>query len=409
MENEKVLKRHYLDCESGEIVDVCEDDFSVITVSQYNVLAQSLVNRRLKHHYVSKKHGSWKYRRQNLVKDIECLCSDVICFEELDHYDDFWKKMLFSLGYGCVYDRPVKIENGVERVSPWGICTCYKRSRFRLLRREIVCFHHLDDSSFCGASVSCLEDRESLMSQHTGVVCVLLDLKNPGVVVVTGNVHLLWRWRFGWLKFRHLILLQQKMLDQVRSVWKEEEEGGGVKCVVPILLGDLNISPNDMPYALWTNAGQIREEEHRNKIEEDPLFQTPEYIYERFFPEVSPEEREKMEQERRERKTQMLEMYLKECPVWRSVYADYRTIDPGNEKNDRKDDYRNEPGYTTFIPGYQSTLDYIFIQKKEKNVKVQSVLEIPKLQKEWKCGPLPNAKFSSDHFSISVKLKLQID
>lgn len=41
------------------------------------------------------------YRSQRIIKEIEMSNSDIICLEEMDHYESLYKKALEKQGYEC--------------------------------------------------------------------------------------------------------------------------------------------------------------------------------------------------------------------------------------------------------------------------------------------------------------------
>jgi RNA exonuclease NGL2 len=84
---------------------------------------------------------------------------------------------------------------------------------------------------------------------------------------------------------------------------------------------------------------------------------------------------------------------------WSSVYSNFGSI---NTDESESGNY-GEPRFTDYASQFQGTLDYIFIEKDEKNISVKSILMLPK---EIFLKPsLPNKNFGSDHLCLVADLE----
>lgn len=50
-------------------------------------------------------HLKWSERRAALIEVIDELDADILCLQEVEDYDKFWKKELSSRGYSGMYKK----------------------------------------------------------------------------------------------------------------------------------------------------------------------------------------------------------------------------------------------------------------------------------------------------------------
>jgi mRNA deadenylase 3'-5' endonuclease subunit Ccr4 len=80
-----------------------------ISVAQFNVLADYLSDAFP--HIKDKKLLSWSYRKPLLLQELHQLNADVICMEEVDHFEDFQTDLVQS-GYSGIFKK--KLGSGLD-------------------------------------------------------------------------------------------------------------------------------------------------------------------------------------------------------------------------------------------------------------------------------------------------------
>eukprot|EP01027_Heterolobosea_sp_BB2_P019134 GEZU01026881.1.p1 GENE.GEZU01026881.1~~GEZU01026881.1.p1 ORF type:complete len:145 (+),score=29.27 GEZU01026881.1:118-552(+) len=95
------------------------------TIASYNILAQHLIRRSI-FGYCSKNALKWPTRRENLKRDVKELDADILCLQECDYYDEFFKPELEKIGYDSVF----KKKPGNNKFD--GCAIFYKRDKLRI-------------------------------------------------------------------------------------------------------------------------------------------------------------------------------------------------------------------------------------------------------------------------------------
>jgi hypothetical protein len=102
----------------------------------HSILAQSLTSAT-RFPYCDRQSLKWRYRRVSLLKEMLSLNADVLCLQELDNYDEWWRGKMGLAGYDGVY----LAHQGENRRD--GLAVFYKRDLFQLFRTEEVYFNDL--------------------------------------------------------------------------------------------------------------------------------------------------------------------------------------------------------------------------------------------------------------------------
>lgn len=101
------------------------------TLAQYNILGEAYASPQW-FPYCSKKVLQFSGRSKLILHQLEALQSDIICLQELDNYESFWKGKLEAMGYGSIFhQRPGK---------PDGCGIFYKTTKFKLIKQQSVSF-----------------------------------------------------------------------------------------------------------------------------------------------------------------------------------------------------------------------------------------------------------------------------
>ncbi|CAM9521357.1 unnamed protein product [Discosporangium mesarthrocarpum] len=147
-----------------------------VSVLSYNVLANCNI---LKVPYCPPTITSWSRRREFLLREIFSVRANVMCFQDVDLFHEWWRPQLSCAGYDSLYkkrtDRSGKHHEGVA--------IAWKRDMFQLFRSEDLEFNRLaedkEDEALAAKVAVC--DNVALMillqpwqdSSHPSGLCVV--------------------------------------------------------------------------------------------------------------------------------------------------------------------------------------------------------------------------------------------
>jgi mRNA deadenylase 3'-5' endonuclease subunit Ccr4 len=108
-------------------------------------------------------HKAWETKQQLLLHEITCYEADILCLQDIDHYEDFWFPTLSKLGYDVIYKQRTQEKD----YHPEGILVAYSRERFSLVKSVILELNQSSSSAAGVASVSVSSDLSSRPIQKT--------------------------------------------------------------------------------------------------------------------------------------------------------------------------------------------------------------------------------------------------
>lgn len=79
-------------------------------------------------------HKSWDHKQALLLAEIKSYKADIYCFQDIDHYEDFWYPTLTTLGYSIVYKQRTQEKDYHTE----GIAIAFKSDRFQLTKTVIL-------------------------------------------------------------------------------------------------------------------------------------------------------------------------------------------------------------------------------------------------------------------------------
>ncbi|EFC44439.1 predicted protein [Naegleria gruberi] len=397
------------------------------TLLTYNILAQSLFNRREGFSYCNHKAALWTVRRENLLNEIEFYNSDIICLQEVDKYEEFWKDKLKELGYSSFYHAQYNPSKNFREM-PYGLAFAFKSEKFELVESEVILMEQelLSNSQHLNISTdeSVLEKEEIKHSGNIAQIFVLKSKESEDGLLIT-NSHLFWRPECNYVRLRQLMLLIAHTLS-VNHRYSN----------YPVLsVGDFNTTPNSIIYKLLHLPGRTLTKDKKidltNQLSIDGIdieditledleryFNHVTFCEEKFIQDLkdsnTPEEQifEQLEMEKKKRMKSIKELishFVKNYPSFRSMYSWYGKLNPQDHEEMRVhfDWDHNEVLYTMYTPDFKSTLDYIFVWNTQQHSKIElkRLLSIP-LPKDIDETCLPSEKHSSDHFSLMVDCEI---
>ena len=111
-------------------------DTKTLTVMSYNTLSQSHCKTLL---HVAGKVSNWQSRRQTLLTTIFSADADVVCLQDVDDFEDWWRPNLSAAGYDSLFHS--RTEKKLLRPRQEGVVVAYKRDSFQMFRSGYLDFN----------------------------------------------------------------------------------------------------------------------------------------------------------------------------------------------------------------------------------------------------------------------------
>uniref|UniRef100_A0A7N0VJI1 Endonuclease/exonuclease/phosphatase domain-containing protein n=1 Tax=Kalanchoe fedtschenkoi TaxID=63787 RepID=A0A7N0VJI1_KALFE len=224
-------------------INVSTERFSILS---YNILADYLANdhwRKLYFH-IPRHMLSWEWRKNNLFRELSLWSPDVMCFQEVDRFEDLLMEFKRQ-GYDGIY----KMRTG----NPMDGCSIFWRtSKFKLLHEEIIEFNQLDLRDNV-AQICVLESVQPSQMKHPSAS----DSSSAGSNrVVVCNIHVLYNPKRGDIKLGQVRLLFEKAYA-VSNTWNN----------APVVVcGDFNCTPKSPLYNYITEQKLDLSDLARDKV-----------------------------------------------------------------------------------------------------------------------------------------------
>uniref|UniRef100_A0ACD5TGU8 Uncharacterized protein n=1 Tax=Avena sativa TaxID=4498 RepID=A0ACD5TGU8_AVESA len=327
-----------------------EDGYQFRLVS-YNILAQVYVKSAFFPHSPSASL-KWKARSKAVLAELKSFQADLMCIQELDEYETFYRKNMESSGYSSIY-----VQRSGDKRDGCGIF--YKPKSMELMQKEVIHYNDLvetyrsSDHVLTATSSNSLPSEESSgkedNSKHGDPNDPSVRLKRDCVgllaafklsdpcdhILIVANTHIYWDPE--WIDVK---LAQAKYLLSKVSEFENVISNKFTCKPSVIIAGDFNSTPGDKVYNYLVSGNS------ESKDDEPPI---------------------------------------NLC----SLYA----ANGG------------EPEYTNYTPGFTGTLDYIFLSD-GSSIKPTSLLRLPRGDSADVEGGLPNFHHPSDHLPIGADFQV---
>ncbi|XP_024538802.1 carbon catabolite repressor protein 4 homolog 4 [Selaginella moellendorffii] len=317
-------------------------------VVSYNILAQVYVKSSLFPHSPSL-CLKWETRSEQVLSRLLSLDADLLCLQELDEFESFYKPLLESKGYSSIY-----IQRSGNRRDGCGII--YKPERCQLLKQQFLDYNDIapDETTAGRASESVEEENDRDVSDPrvrfrrncVGILSAFRFNHAPSNIVVIANTHLYWDPALQDVKLAQAKYLLAKLSQFEKEISQEFNSNP-----VVLVAGDFNSTPGDRVYNYITSG-------RRNSGPDVELssFKVPD-----------------------------LESLKVPAIPLDSLYAAVQ----------------GEPALTNWSPNFKGTLDYIFFSP-SASMRPKTILEVPPDVEEG----LPNHFHPSDHLPIGADFSL---
>jgi RNA exonuclease NGL2 len=406
---------------------------NLVNILSFNILAQTLIRRDV-FPTSSKSALKWGTRRNNLFQEIQIYGADILCLQECDFYDEFWKPQVVEnpeLNFGGGIWKRKEGNRGD------GVAVIWNARQFDLAAQESF---EYDD--FCKlepyanegqgsdltellrgnvAQIVALR-RRSASSEHSGPV---LD---EGIILF--NTHLFWNPKYNFVRLAQVVIALEQIMKFKSST--------GLNWPV-VMCGDYNHSSGDASYeALFEREG-LTEIWHRH-----PHWLAPKLHYSKYQAWIVPPAQEILDKESPqpaapqneqeiERRFAFVKSLLErleshELPAPISIYRNYKEVDPDHpDWEDTNQPSRLEPPFTSYSSYWCGPLDYIAVMPPDHEISSKDTCrllphKLLRIPRATEIGPpsseinskripnpvaLPNDVRASDHIPIMVSFSLE--
>ncbi|ORZ07646.1 Endonuclease/exonuclease/phosphatase [Absidia repens] len=379
-----------------------------ITIMTYNVLAQTMCQRAI--HPTAGDMLKWKTRRRMVMEEIGYYQPDLMCLQELDNYDEFYKDALAKLGYTTLFHR--------HETKRHGCVIAYRETMWKQIE-----YRTLDYDT----------DESCKPTQTTGNIGQLVALAyrqdndddhnlSGGGGVIISNTHLYWRPPSTYERCRQALIYRHHLFNFQKQLADKHPEQNWL----PLMLGDFNTQPSDPFYAIAT--GRPLTEKHLQVLETSR----------RAFNDDDEDDGDDDDASENNNTTTTTATTTttndkNTCPTtaaeinnndlmkihdllerigpkpgdisMQSVYSHHKRLWDQQQSTVVQNDHDcygvGEPDYTNRAHVFKGTLDYLFIPQQAV---ILDILMLP--PKDVVQPALPNQHFGSDHVCLMAKILL---
>ncbi|PRQ16540.1 putative poly(A)-specific ribonuclease [Rosa chinensis] len=342
-------------------------------VVSYNILGvENASNHSDMYNNVPPRYMKWKRRRRLIRKEVKSYNASIVCFQEVDRFDDLAHKFRKDGLEGVYKARTGEVSDG---------CAIFwKQDMFSLLHQESIEFQSFglrhNVAQFC-----VLKLQDQLESDVPPDTSMRPCTRSRSLVI--GNIHVLFNPSRGDIKLGQVRLFLEK-------AYKLSLEWGSIPVIIA---GDLNSTPQSPIYQFLASSQlDIQRHDRRRvsgQIEFESQYRT--FTYNRygkpFFYRWSAEE---VRLATGCEEVTHLQHHLKLGSAYLGV--------PGSR---RTRDRCGEPLATSYHSKFLGTVDYIWHTEELVPVRVLETLPIDTLKG---MGGLPSKRCGSDHLALVCEL-----
>ncbi|XP_073052764.1 carbon catabolite repressor protein 4 homolog 5 [Primulina eburnea] len=347
-------------------LDISNYSDKIVLVS-YNILG---VDNAAKHpelyRDVSPKYLDWEFRKKLLCKEVIGYQPSILCFQEVDHFDDL-NDLFGKNGFKGVH----KARTG-EACD--GCAIFWKTEHFTLLHEESIDFQRFglrnNVAQLCVLKINQTGPSGDVITESPS------DTASPSLVI--GNIHGLYNPKRGDIKLGQMRIF-------LRRAYELSQEWGSIPVVI---VGDLNSLPQSAMYKFLASSELHTQQHDRRKISGQicPSEHAESQVWRNHVWRWTHEELMLA--------TGSRNSYLRHPLKLSSAYAKI----PGSFK------YRDkvgEPLATSHHSMFTGTVDYIWHTSDLAPVRVLETLPMHTLKKT---GGLPSKEWCSDHLALVCEL-----
>ncbi|GLJ12881.1 hypothetical protein SUGI_0199780 [Cryptomeria japonica] len=364
-----------------------QDKFLLVS---YNILGdENATHHSDLYHHIPSHLMNWSSRRRLICQELDMWKPNVICFQEVDHFDeltqDFSKK-----GYSGIF----KGRTGQARD---GCAIFWKNDVFRILQGYSIEFkeHDLRDNvaQLCvfelNSSLATVPGNNSKKQVEANLLQEYNCIKRR---VIVGNIHVLFNPKRGDIKLGQVRIL----LEKARELSKKWDRA-------PIVIaGDFNSTPQSALYQFLASSKldllAHNRREISGQIENVPDSDTATLKQTTFKPIRYNWYEDELKAATGNSSCTRLKHPLK-------LFSAYACVQ-GRQGNSRIRDEYGEPLATTYHSKFLGTVDYIWFSEGLTPLRVLDTLPLDVLRKT---PGLPTHKWGSDHLSLACEFAFSED
>eukprot|EP00124_Ichthyophonus_hoferi_P001381 Ihof_evm6s70 gene=Ihof_evmTU6s70 len=163
-----------------------------IRVLSYNILAQCYV-KSTQFPWSGKTNLKWANRSKRLKAELSKYQADILCLQEVDHYEDYWRPTLLQLGYdGHAYVPRTSVLKNKED----GSGVFWRSAQFRLVDQQNVHFNDLNFDSAMTKARACKPDDYFIRDCVASIVALeavgLHSITNQRRGIIVSSAHIFW-------------------------------------------------------------------------------------------------------------------------------------------------------------------------------------------------------------------------
>ena len=118
-----------------------EANVELLKICSYNILASEFLFKWA--YGVETQYAEFNYRSLNVLKELEFYDSDILCLQEVDNYDEFYREKLAKLGYDTIFKMKAKV--GRYWLLPGvGAVLGYKSDKYELVEQKSLIYDNFD-------------------------------------------------------------------------------------------------------------------------------------------------------------------------------------------------------------------------------------------------------------------------
>ncbi|TNV78978.1 hypothetical protein FGO68_gene13172 [Halteria grandinella] len=338
-----------------------------VKVLSYNILADCY-SRYFMFKYVRHGNLNFNYRSLRILQEIKDSNSDIICLQEVDHMDDFYKPQLEKLGYDLHH---------AYRREKDAVVVGFKRDLYEIMTKDIVDYNDLVKVYEAKTNHPNLDSRD-MLCHNKAIICLLKHIETGSHLIVASS-HLYWDPKYDYVKYAQTAYLLKRL-----ALFKAKNASIAQDPAI-VVCGDFNSDPSSSSISLFYDSQEFVKNAYygRNKNKFDQW-------YERILADLKSDPYYATIQGK-------LKSSYSQYKAFKDQIPDYPADSTGLTEFEAMID-GHQP-YTNYTGDYKDTLDFIF---HSKHLQLQSLLEMPSVQDLTVETALPSSVFPSDHLRIEA-------
>ncbi|CAJ1951895.1 unnamed protein product [Sphenostylis stenocarpa] len=352
-----------------------------IVVVSYNILGVENASNHLDlYSNIPRRFLEWNRRKRLILKEIHNYNASILCFQEVDHFNDL-DDLFQNSGFKGIY----KARTGEAQD---GCAVFWKDKLFNLLHQEDIEFQRFGMRN--NVAQLCVLEANCDKKEYDASNLTTMESSAGKKKFVLGNIHVLFNPNRGDIKLGQVRLLLDK-------AYKLSQEWGNIPVIIA---GDLNSVPQSAIYKFLSSSKLDIQLHDRRNMSGQLEIQTN-----RVFSQIGDDASISMSLSRQLLYRWSVEelrlatgakgiTHLQHQLKLRSAYSGV----PGNHRT--RDDI-GEPLATSYHSKFMGTVDYIWHSEDFIPLRVLETLPIDILKKS---GGLPSEKWGSDHLAVVCEL-----